>query len=126
MTKVLFYKKLKSLFFLAFLLLSYLNASTLNLSISSNPSRINPILSTDSASNEFKNNKIRQALNLTINRQELIDILYFGHAKICTGPFLPNTFAFNSNVKAPIPNSITVVNKEIKNVSEALIGVTHN
>ena len=53
---------------------------------------------------KFKNIKIRQALNLAINRQELVDILFFGHGKICTGPFLPNTFAFNDNVKAPIQN----------------------
>jgi len=39
--------------FLTFLLTCSLFASTLHLSISSNPSRINPILSTDSASSEI-------------------------------------------------------------------------
>ncbi|VAY88315.1 Oligopeptide ABC transporter, periplasmic oligopeptide-binding protein OppA (TC 3.A.1.5.1) [hydrothermal vent metagenome] len=53
---------------------------------------------------KFKDIKIRQALNLGINRQELVDILFFGHGKICTGPFLPNTFAFNKNIQAPKQN----------------------
>jgi peptide/nickel transport system substrate-binding protein len=51
---------------------------------------------------KFKNPKIREALSLAIDRQEIIDILFFNHAKICTGPFLPATKAFNKNVKAPI------------------------
>ena len=53
---------------------------------------------------KFKNHKIREAISLAVNRQELVDILFFGHGKICTGPFLPNTFAFNSKVKAPKQN----------------------
>jgi len=48
---------------------------------------------------KFKNKKIREAISLAINRQEIIDILYFGHAKVCNGPFLPGTFAFNDKVK---------------------------
>lgn len=50
---------------------------------------------------KFKDLRVRQALNLAINRQELVDILFFGHGKICTGPFLPGSFAFNDSV--PIP-----------------------
>ncbi|MDD3462719.1 MAG: peptide-binding protein [Sulfurospirillaceae bacterium] len=51
---------------------------------------------------KFKNPKVRKALSLAINRQELVDILYFGHGKVCTGPFLPGTGAFNDSVKVPI------------------------
>lgn len=47
---------------------------------------------------------MREALSLAIDRQELVDILYFGHGKVCTGPFLPGTGAFNENVKAPKPD----------------------
>jgi len=54
--------------------------------------------------NKFKNPKVREALSLAIDRKELIDILFFKHAKICTGPFLPNTLAFNKKIKAPIQN----------------------
>jgi len=50
---------------------------------------------------KFKNPKIRRALSLAIDRQELVDILFFKHAKVCSGPFLPGTKAFNSDIKVP-------------------------
>jgi len=53
---------------------------------------------------KFKNSKIREALSLAIDREELVKILFFGHAKVCTGPFLPATKAFNEDVKAPVQN----------------------
>lgn len=53
---------------------------------------------------KFKDIKIRQALSLAINREELVDILFFGHGEVCNGPFLPNTFAFNENIKTPKHN----------------------
>ncbi|MGB5867002.1 MAG: ABC transporter substrate-binding protein, partial [Arcobacteraceae bacterium] len=53
---------------------------------------------------KFKNKEIREAISLSIDRQEIIDILYFGHAKIANGPFLPGTFAFNEKVKTPQQN----------------------
>ncbi len=52
----------------------------------------------------FQNIKVRQALSLAINRQELVDILFFKHGKISTGPFLPGTFAYNKEVKPVIQN----------------------
>jgi peptide/nickel transport system substrate-binding protein len=48
---------------------------------------------------KFKDIRIRQALSLAINRQELVDILFFGYGKVCNGPFLPGSFAFNDEVK---------------------------
>ena len=50
---------------------------------------------------KFKNPKVREALSIAIDRQEIVDILFFKHAKVCTGPFLPGTKAFNPDVKAP-------------------------
>lgn len=50
---------------------------------------------------KFKNPKVREALSLAINRDELVKILFFDHAKVCSGPFLPATNAFNEEVKAP-------------------------
>ncbi len=52
----------------------------------------------------FKDKRVREALSLAINRQELVDILFFGHARVCTGPFMPGTFAYNSKVKVPKQN----------------------
>ena len=51
---------------------------------------------------KFKNPKVRLALSLAIDREELTKILFFKHAKVCTGPFLPATKAFNTDVKAPV------------------------
>ena len=53
---------------------------------------------------KFKDPRVRKALSLAINREELVDILFFKHAKVCTGPFLPRTKAFNPDVKAPKQN----------------------
>ena len=50
---------------------------------------------------KFKDIRIRKALSLAIDRKELVDILFFGHGKVCNGPFLPGSFAFNSDVKTP-------------------------
>lgn len=53
---------------------------------------------------KFQNPKVRQALSLAIDRQEIMDILFLSHAQVCTGPFLPGTKAFNKSVKAPKQN----------------------
>ncbi len=53
---------------------------------------------------KLKDIRIRKALSLAVDRQELVDILFFGHGKICTGPFLPDTFAFNDKVEIPKQN----------------------
>jgi len=50
---------------------------------------------------KFQNPEVRRALSLAIDRQEIVDILFFKHAKVCHGPFLPGTGAFNEAVKAP-------------------------
>lgn len=48
---------------------------------------------------KFQDKRVREALSLAINRQEMVDILFFGHGKVCNGPFLPGSFAFNKEVK---------------------------
>jgi peptide/nickel transport system substrate-binding protein len=47
---------------------------------------------------KFKNKKIREAISLAIDKKQILDILFFGHAKVCQGPFLPGTFAYNKDV----------------------------
>ena len=53
---------------------------------------------------KFADPRVREALSLAIDREELVDILFFKHAKVCTGPFLPGSAAFNPDVKAPTQN----------------------
>ncbi len=53
---------------------------------------------------KFQDPRVREALSLAIDRQELVDILFLGHARVCTGPFLPTGSAFNKKVKAPTQN----------------------
>ena len=50
---------------------------------------------------KFQDSRVREAISFAIDRQELIDILFFSHAKVCTGPFMPGSFAFNPGIKAP-------------------------
>ncbi len=53
---------------------------------------------------KFQDPRVRKALSLAIDRQELVDILFFKHGQLCTGPFLPGGPAFNSSVKTPEHN----------------------
>jgi len=53
---------------------------------------------------KFQDIRVRQALSLAINRQEMVDILYFGHGEVCNGPFLPGSFAYNKEVKQIKPD----------------------
>ena len=62
---------------------------------------------------KFKDIRIRKALSLAINRQELVDILFFGHGKVSNGPFLPGGFAYNDKVK-PIVQNILEAKKLLK------------
>ena len=53
---------------------------------------------------KFKDPRVREALSLAVDRQELVDLLFFGHGEVCHGPFMPGTFAFNEKVKTPKVN----------------------
>ena len=67
---------------------------------------------------KFKDIRIRRALSLAINRQELVDILFFGHGKICNGPFLPGSFAYDEKTK--------VVQQNIKEAKKLLKELGYN
>ncbi len=41
---------------------------------------------------------------MAIDRQEIVNILFFKHARVCSGPFLPGTKAFDPEVLAPKRN----------------------
>ena len=50
---------------------------------------------------KFQDPRVRKALSLAIDRKQIIQLMFFGHAKVCTGPFLPTSSAYNPNVAAP-------------------------
>ena len=47
----------------------------------------------------FNNPKVREAIALAINKQELIDLLFFSHGKPCYGPFMPGTNVYPKDLK---------------------------
>ncbi len=47
---------------------------------------------------KFKDKRIRQALNLAVDKNELIEGVLMGLGRICTGPFVPESWAYNKNV----------------------------
>jgi len=47
----------------------------------------------------FKDKRVRQALNFAIDKEEIIKIVLLGLGKISTGPFVPQSWAYNQNVK---------------------------
>jgi len=46
----------------------------------------------------FSDKKVRQAIDLGINRKEIIDGVLLGYGVESTGPFLPRSWAYNKNV----------------------------
>ena len=47
----------------------------------------------------FNNPKVREAIAMAINKQELIDLLFFSHGKPCYGPFMPGTSVYPKDFK---------------------------
>ncbi|RMF97826.1 MAG: peptide-binding protein [Candidatus Schekmanbacteria bacterium] len=48
---------------------------------------------------KFKDKRVRQALSYAINRQEIIDGVLLGLGREATGPYLPDMWVYNPNVK---------------------------
>lgn len=47
----------------------------------------------------FADKRVRQALGLAINKQEIVDVTLLGMGRVATGPFLPDSWAYNPAVK---------------------------
>lgn len=51
---------------------------------------------------KFKDLKVRQAINYAVNKDEIIETIFFGLAKVTTGPFVLDSWAYNKDV-SPFP-----------------------
>ena len=50
----------------------------------------------------FSDTRVRKAINLAINKDKIIQGVLYGLGRICTGPFPPESWAYNERVK-PVP-----------------------
>jgi peptide/nickel transport system substrate-binding protein len=51
---------------------------------------------------KFSDARVRRAINLAVNKKEMVDTLFFGLARETTGPFMADSWAYNADVK-PAP-----------------------
>ncbi len=51
---------------------------------------------------KFRDPRVRRAFNYAVNKSEIVDAIFFGLAKVTTGPFLMGSWAYNNDV-APAP-----------------------
>ncbi len=49
---------------------------------------------------KFRDVRVRQAIDIAVNKQEIIDATLFGLAEVTTGPFMMDSWAYNKDVKA--------------------------
>ncbi len=47
---------------------------------------------------KFKDPRVRRALDMAIDKHELIRILFFSYGRVCHGPFMPGTFAYPKRI----------------------------
>lgn len=47
---------------------------------------------------KFQDKRVRQALNYAVDKQEIINIALLGLGRIATGPFIPDSWAYNDKV----------------------------
>ena len=47
----------------------------------------------------FKDKRVRQAIAYAIDKEEIVDVVLFGLGRPATGPYVPNTWAYNPKVK---------------------------
>lgn len=47
----------------------------------------------------FSNKKVRQAIAYAIDKKEIVDVVLFGLGNVSTGPYVPNTWPYNPQVR---------------------------
>jgi len=53
---------------------------------------------------KFRDKRVREAINYAVDKEEIIKTIFFGLARVTTGPFMLNSWAYNSGVR-PAPYS---------------------
>ena len=48
---------------------------------------------------KFQDKRVRQALNLAVDKNEIIKMILLGYGKPVTGPFIPGSWAFDESIK---------------------------
>lgn len=47
----------------------------------------------------FRDMRVRQAINYAVNKEEIVNAIFFGLAQVTTGPFVLDSWAYNHDVK---------------------------
>ncbi|MBN1794126.1 MAG: peptide-binding protein [Candidatus Omnitrophica bacterium] len=50
----------------------------------------------------FQDRRVREAINYAIDKEEIIQGVLLGYGRVCTGPFPPESWAYNKDIK-PVP-----------------------
>jgi peptide/nickel transport system substrate-binding protein len=59
---------------------------------------------------KFKDKRVRKAITLAIDKQEIIDLLFFSHGKVCHGPFMPDSAVYPADF-TPLKYNPTLAKK---------------
>ena len=62
---------------------------------------------------KFQDVRVRQAINYAVNKDEIINTVLFGLARITTGPFMLDSWAYNKDVK-PAPYNVEEAKRLLK------------
>jgi len=62
---------------------------------------------------KFQDVRVRQAINYAVNKDEIIDTIFFGLAKVTTGPFMLDSWAYNKDIK-PVTHNISEAKRLLK------------
>ncbi|MBN1886051.1 MAG: hypothetical protein JW876_11085 [Candidatus Krumholzibacteriota bacterium] len=66
------------------------------------PTRAYGYIGWNGAREPFDDRRVRRALTMAIDRQRIVDNLYYGHATICNSPFVPLVWAYDPSIE-PVP-----------------------
>jgi len=55
---------------------------------------------------KFSDVRVRQAMNYAVNKQEMVDTIFFGLGHVATGPYMMDSWAYNNDVKA-VPHDLS-------------------